>query len=35
MPSAAGLIGYVLEGISLLSRAPSLAVMEVLPKDEY
>ncbi len=33
MPSAAGLIGYVLEGISLLSRAPSLAVMEFLPKD--
>jgi protease-4 len=33
MPAAAGVIGYVLEGISLLSRAPALAVMEFLPKD--
>ena len=33
MPAAAGLIGYVLEGIGLLSRAPALAVMDFLPKD--
>jgi protease-4 len=35
MPSAAGLLGYVLDGISLLSRAPALAVMDFLPKDPY
>ena len=35
MPAAAGLIGYVLEGITMLSRAPALAVMEFLPKDPY
>ncbi len=33
MPSAAAWIGYVLEGIGLLSRAPSLTVMEFLPAD--
>jgi protease-4 len=32
-PGAAGYIGYLLEGISLLSRAPALAVMEYLPAD--
>ena len=31
--SAQGFIGYVLEGIALLSRAPALAVMEYLPGD--
>jgi protease-4 len=31
--SAAGYIGYLLEGVSLLSRAPALAVMEYLPGD--
>jgi protease-4 len=31
--SAASYIGYLLEGISLLSRAPALAVMEYLPSD--
>jgi protease-4 len=30
---AAGYIGYLLEGVSLLSRAPALAVMEYLPGD--
>jgi protease-4 len=30
---AAGYIGYVLEGISLLSRTPALAVMEYLPGE--
>jgi protease-4 len=35
MPAAAGVSGYVLEGISLLSRAPALAVMDFLPKDPY
>jgi protease IV len=29
----AGYIGYLLEGVSLLSRAPALAVMEYLPGD--
>src|SRR5580704_13750476 len=29
----AGYIGYVLEGVSLLSRAPALAVMEYLPGE--
>ena len=33
MPSAAAWLGYVLEGIGLLSRAPSLTVMEFLPAD--
>ena len=33
MPSAAAWIGYVLEGVGLLSRAPALAVMEFLPSD--
>ena len=35
MPLAVGLLGYVLDGISVLSRAPALAVMEFLPKDPY
>ena len=30
---SAGYIGYLLEGVSLLSRAPALAVMEYLPGD--
>ena len=30
---AAGFVGYLLEGASLLSRAPALAVMEYLPGD--
>jgi hypothetical protein len=33
MPTAAGYVGYVLEGLGLLSRAPALAVMEFLPGD--
>ena len=33
MPSAAAWLGYVLEGIGLLSRAPSLTVMDFLPAD--
>jgi protease-4 len=33
MPAAAGVLGYVLEGIGLLSRAPALAVMEIFLKD--
>jgi len=33
MPSAASLVGYVLETAGLLSRAPSLTVMEYLPTD--
>src|SRR5438445_398427 len=33
MPSAAAWIGYVLEGVGLLGRAPALAVMEFLPSD--
>ncbi len=35
MPTAAGLLGYVLEGIDLLSRAPALAVMEFVPTDTF
>jgi protease IV len=31
--SAAGYLGYLLEGVSLLSRAPALAVMEYLSGD--
>jgi protease-4 len=31
--SAAGFIGYLLEGISLLNRAPALAVMDYLPGE--
>ena len=31
--STAGYIGYLLEGVSLLSRAPALAVMEYLPGE--
>jgi protease-4 len=31
--SAAGFIGYLLDGVSLLSRAPALAVMEYLPGE--
>jgi protease-4 len=31
--STAGFVGYVLEGFSLLNRAPALAVMEYLPGD--
>jgi protease-4 len=30
---AAGYIGYLLEGVSLLSRTPALAVMDYLPGD--
>ena len=30
--AAAGYLGYLLEGVSLLSRAPALAVMEYLPE---
>lgn len=33
LPSAAGYIGYLLEGVSLLTRAPALAVMEYLPGE--
>jgi hypothetical protein len=29
----AGYIGYLLEGVALLSRAPALAVMEYLPGE--
>ncbi len=32
-PSAAGWFGYLLEGITLLGRAPALAVMEYLPGE--
>jgi protease-4 len=31
--SAVGFIGYVLDGVSMLTRAPALAVMEYLPGD--
>jgi len=31
--ATAGYVGYLLEGVSLLSRAPALAVMEYLPGD--
>jgi protease-4 len=31
--SAVGFIGYLLDGVSLLSRAPALAVMEYLPGE--
>jgi len=34
-PRRRGLLGYVLEGIGLLSRAPALAVMEFVPTDPY
>ena len=30
---AAGWLGYLLEGLRLLSAAPALAVMEYLPGD--
>jgi ClpP class serine protease len=30
---AAGFLGYLLEGVSILSRAPALAVMEYLPGE--
>ena len=33
MPAAAGLLGYVLEGIGLLNLAPALTVMEIFPPD--
>jgi protease-4 len=33
MPAAAGLFAYVLESITLLTRAPALTVMEYFPKD--
>ena len=33
MPTAAGLLAYAFEGINLLGRAPSLAVMEFLPTN--
>jgi ClpP class serine protease len=32
-PTAAGWFGYVLEGLSLLSLAPALAMMELLPAE--
>ena len=32
---AAGYIGYLLEGVALLSRTPALAVMEYLPGDLF
>src|SRR5260370_16281590 len=35
MPTAAGLLGYVLEGIGLLSRAPALAGMGVGPPPPH
>jgi hypothetical protein len=31
--AAGGWIGYLLEGLTLLSRAPALAVMEYLPGE--
>jgi protease-4 len=31
--SAMGFVGYLFEGVSLLNRAPALAVMEYLPGD--
>jgi ClpP class serine protease len=31
--TAAGWIGYLLEGLTLLSRAPALAVMEYVPGE--
>jgi ClpP class serine protease len=31
--ATAGYVGYLLEGVSLLSRAPALAVMEYLPGE--
>jgi protease-4 len=33
IPGAAGYIGYLLEGVSLLSRTPALAAMEYLPGE--
>jgi protease-4 len=33
LPTAAGYVGYVLEGLGMLTRAPALAVMEFLPAD--
>jgi hypothetical protein len=30
---AAGYLGYLLEGVSLLTRTPALAVMEYLPGE--
>jgi len=33
MPAPVGYLGYLLEGLGLLSRAPALAVMEYLPSD--
>ncbi len=35
LPTAAGLVAYLLEGIALLSRASALAVMEVFAPDVY
>lgn len=35
MPAAAGLVGYLLEGIGLLSRAPALTVMEFFLNDPF
>src|SRR2546429_271117 len=35
LPSAAGLLGYVLDGISLLSRTPALAGLGFLPQDPH
>jgi protease-4 len=32
-PSPSGVVGYALDGLKLLSRAPALAVMEYLPDD--
>jgi len=31
--TAGGWIGYLLEGLTLLNRAPALAVMEYLPAE--
>jgi hypothetical protein len=31
--STAGFVGYVLEGLSLLNRAPALVVMDYQPGD--
>jgi protease-4 len=35
LPTAAGLVAYLLEGIALLSRASALTVMEVFAPDVY
>ena len=35
LPSPAGYLGYVVEGVGLLSRAPALAVMDYLPSGPF